>query len=240
MGVSNFSFLFNMIVGIYKITSPKGRVYIGQSSNVLHRWETYKKVLCKGQPRLYMSLLKYGTENHTFEVIEECSIEQLNERERYWQEFYDVIGRNGLNCKLTKTEDKSGKNSEEVKEKISVTMKKMGYRPPSREGVQGYWKGKTKPVEANLKTSVKLKGIIRGPKSEESKSLQRQSMSEKVPWNKGKKYTQTIQRKGRKIINILTGIVYDSIKQASLVEQVSRDTVTYSCKKLQSPFRYYA
>lgn len=29
-----------------------------------------------------------GPENFTFELLEECSQEELNEREQYWQEFY--------------------------------------------------------------------------------------------------------------------------------------------------------
>ena len=40
------------------------------------------------------------------EVIEECEIGQLNERERYYQEFYNVLSVNGLNCQLVKTNDK--------------------------------------------------------------------------------------------------------------------------------------
>ena len=45
--------------------------------------------------------------NIKFEIIEQCILTQLNERERYWQDYYDVLGINGLNCKLTETKDKS-------------------------------------------------------------------------------------------------------------------------------------
>jgi hypothetical protein len=31
---------------------------------------------------------KFGPENFTFEIIEQCSRAKLNEREDYWQEFY--------------------------------------------------------------------------------------------------------------------------------------------------------
>jgi len=31
---------------------------------------------------------KFGPENFTFEIIEKCSRDKLNEREDYWQEFY--------------------------------------------------------------------------------------------------------------------------------------------------------
>ena len=33
-------------------------------------------------------MLSTGVENFTFEIIEECSREQLNEREQYWQDYF--------------------------------------------------------------------------------------------------------------------------------------------------------
>jgi group I intron endonuclease len=100
------------IIGIYKITSPTNKIYIGQSINIYLRWKRdYDSLACKDQPKLYNSLKKHKPKNHIFEIIEECCVEQLNERERYWQEFYNVINE-GLNLLLTKTKDKSGKHSE--------------------------------------------------------------------------------------------------------------------------------
>lgn len=104
--------------GIYKITSPSGRVYIGQASDTSKRWKEYIKLRCKGQLKLFSSFLKYGVESHIFEVIEECSLEQLNERERYWQDYYDVLN-GGLNCVLQNSEEKRKVYSEEIKEKMS-------------------------------------------------------------------------------------------------------------------------
>ena len=76
------------IIGIYKITSPTNKIYIGQSSNIKIRWFNYFNLGCKGQPQIYRSLKKYGVKNHKFEIIEECSLEQLNEKETYWKLFY--------------------------------------------------------------------------------------------------------------------------------------------------------
>lgn len=105
------------LTGIYKITSPSNRVYIGQSVDIEDRWKDYKCLDCKSQTALYNSLLKYGWENHKFEILTLCYEEQLNEFERDFQEAYDVI-KTGLNCYLTETNDKSGKWSEKVKEKM--------------------------------------------------------------------------------------------------------------------------
>lgn len=109
-----------IMVGIYKIESPTGKVYVGQSVNIKNRFRLYRKLQCKGQTKLYNSLYKYGTNHHTFEILEECLPEQLNVRERYWQDFYDVLGPKGLNCKLTRTEDKSGIRSQESRLKSSI------------------------------------------------------------------------------------------------------------------------
>lgn len=87
------------MTGIYKITSITNKIYVGQSIDIERRKNAYRLLCCKDQPALYNSLLKHGFENHTFEVIEECSIELLNERERHYQELYNSVN-NGLNCKL--------------------------------------------------------------------------------------------------------------------------------------------
>lgn len=108
------------MIGIYKITSPKNRIYIGQSININQRFTSYNNINQNlSHVRLKNSFNKYGVENHKFEIIEICLNEQLNERERYWQDFYNVLSKNGLNCKLTSTNDKSGYLSKEIKDKMS-------------------------------------------------------------------------------------------------------------------------
>lgn len=99
------------MTGIYKITSPSGKIYIGQSINIERRFSQYKYLKCKKQTILYRSLVKYGVENHNFEIICKCSLSELNDKERYYQEFFDCTGEKGLNCRLTKSSDKSGKIS---------------------------------------------------------------------------------------------------------------------------------
>lgn len=109
------------MIGIYKITIPTGRVYIGQSENIKRRFKQYKGLHnCKEQPRLFNSFKKYGVENHIFKIIEICDFDELNKKERYWQEYYDVIGKNGLNCQLTNTNDKKIKVSDYTKAKHAL------------------------------------------------------------------------------------------------------------------------
>ena len=103
------------MIGIYKITSPTGKIYIGQSVDIERRKSEHNKFCHSG--KLRNSFKKHGFENHKFEIKEECSIELLNERERYWQDFYDVLGPNGLNLVLTDTINKRKLCSEETKKR---------------------------------------------------------------------------------------------------------------------------
>lgn len=82
-------------VGIYKITNlENGMVYIGQSSNIKDRWATHIKAglgaEAAARNKLYSAMQTFGVENFTFEILEECSSEQLNEREKFYIEFYDT------------------------------------------------------------------------------------------------------------------------------------------------------
>ena len=115
------------MVGIYRIISPTNRIYIGQSVNIEDRIYKYRYLYCLiGQIRLYKSFVKYGYENHIFEVVEECEELELNDKERYYQDLYNVLdNKKGLNCRLTKADDKSGRLSEETKLKQSLTRKRL-------------------------------------------------------------------------------------------------------------------
>jgi group I intron endonuclease len=107
----------NKICGIYKITSPSGGIYIGQSKNIINRKWEYASLKCRDQSRLYNSLKKYGWSNHTFDIICECSESDLNELEKYYiKKFRTFNTKHGMN--LTDGGDHF-KHSEETKQKIS-------------------------------------------------------------------------------------------------------------------------
>lgn len=113
-----------IICGIYKITNPNGKVYIGKSKNIYKRVVSYRNYFCQKQIKLYNSLKKYGWENHNFQIIEECLFSELRKRERFWQDFYDVLNpEKGLNLVLTKTDEEDGVLTEEGKAKISAKVK---------------------------------------------------------------------------------------------------------------------
>lgn len=207
------------MVGIYKITNPKGRIYIGQSVNIERRKKEYQKKSIRQQTILFRSIKKYGFDRHKFEVICECEENQLNELERYYQELYGAIGKKGMNCILTSCTSFSGRLSEETKRKIGAAHK-----------------GLKRSEEARRKMSIAKKGRPALPhsflpKTEETKLKVSKANKGRKAWNKGIKRNQkelskmSINRKGKMmgeqnynsklILNISTGIYYYGIREAA-------------------------
>lgn len=85
------------MTGIYKIENLiNHQIYIGQSKNIEKRWRDHKNRAKTGTTKFYQALREYGIENFSWEIIEECPQEQLDENEIYWIEHYDSY-KNGYN-----------------------------------------------------------------------------------------------------------------------------------------------
>ena len=91
------------MVGIYKITNLiNGKVYIGQSINIEKRIkEHFYKAKCFGETSynsaLHQAIRKYGEENFSWEILEECSIDEIDDKERFYIEQYNSITPDGYN-----------------------------------------------------------------------------------------------------------------------------------------------
>ena len=190
------------MIGIYKIVSPSEKIYVGQSIRIEERFLSYKNLSgVRGQKGLQNSFYKYGVENHIFEILEECDIEELNNKERYWQDYYNVL-KYGLNCKLTTSDDKSGFLTKEVCEKISKSH--IGIKPNE---------------ETRLKMSISAKNRIRKPYSKEhSKAIS--------DAKKGKTFSEKHKLAlSKKVIDTETNIIYDSVKIAALEFNLNKNTL---------------
>ena len=78
---------------IYKITNIlNDRVYVGQTGKKPEeRWRQHKYIAKKdGTMVISKAMRRYGVDNFKFEVIEECSTQEINEREIYWIEKLDT------------------------------------------------------------------------------------------------------------------------------------------------------
>lgn len=185
------------MVGIYKITSPSGKIYVGSSIDIEKRLKYYKSLDCKGQTRLYNSFLKYGYNNHKIEILEECSIYELYLKENYYGNIFNVLGVNGLNCVLPKFND--------IKKQVSAeTIKKMS---ESKKGCKNTFYGK--------KHSAESKELIRISQTGRKHTAEHKL---KVSVNNAK-------NKSKIVIDLNNGIFYDSAKEVSDLYNIKHSTL---------------
>lgn len=90
-----------MVGYIYKITNIlNGHAYIGQTiQKPSDRWAAHcRKGSSKAEINMVIkkAIQKYGKQNFTFEVLEECDRDNLNEREQYYIALYNTY-INGYN-----------------------------------------------------------------------------------------------------------------------------------------------
>ena len=84
------------MVGIYKIKNTKNnKIYVGQSTNIEKRWSAHRNrpfnnSASQYDSPLYRAIRKYGLSAFVFEVIEECSVSLLNEREQFYIQLYQA------------------------------------------------------------------------------------------------------------------------------------------------------
>ena len=81
--------------GIYKITHiDTGRAYIGQSTKIKDRWtKEIKEGLGIDAPKTnerWKFMYQHGVDNFTFEILEKCKSEELDEKEKKWIEMYQA------------------------------------------------------------------------------------------------------------------------------------------------------
>lgn len=81
------------VCGIYKITNLKNqKIYIGQSVDMKTRWSNHIKASLGidsiAHSKVHDAMAEDGVWNFTFELLEKCSKDKLNEREKYYIDFY--------------------------------------------------------------------------------------------------------------------------------------------------------
>jgi group I intron endonuclease len=158
------------IVGIYKITSPSGKVYIGQSLDISKRWNEYKRPSFKKQPKLNNSIQKYGIGNHRFDVIHHLpnDIEKsvMDSYELLYALSYKDAGVELLNLRLGMN---GGKMSEEAKDKLSKKLKGVKTGRKMAEGLKRKHSERMKVMNVGNKYAEGKKGRTGMKNSEETR-----------------------------------------------------------------------
>ena len=111
-----------MSCGIYKIKNLiNNKIYIGQSVFIEQRWAAHRYAgrNAKDNYPIHKAMNEYGIENFSFEIIEECDITELNDKEVYWIQFYDSY-KNGYNATPGGTMVQGENNPRAILDEVTV------------------------------------------------------------------------------------------------------------------------
>lgn len=229
--------LTNLKGFIYKIISPNHKIYIGQTLNWYKRKSNYKYNKFFQQTKLWNNCNFYNWNPiDTFEVIEECFCgfekKNLNEREKYWINYYDSF-KNGLNCNegghgnighihSIESKDKMRKSKIGIKHSIERNIKKSEKRKGFKHTEDSKAKmSKTKLANMNQQIKDKIRNGLIGNKNGIG--------------NKGN---------AKKIICLTNNVIYNSVKEAALNLNLYSSNIISVCKGKQKKtggynFKYY-
>jgi hypothetical protein len=148
------------ICGIYKITCKEnGKAYVGLSTDIMSRWQSHSN-FAQAKSRwqvIKRALYTHGIDNFTFEILEECPEDMLNEREIFWISHFNTQYPLGYNM----TEGGGfGRLSSEAEEKRKASLrgrtfseehrKKIGENSKKNIGRKNTDKTKKKMSESRL------------------------------------------------------------------------------------------
>ncbi len=188
---------------IYKITSPTGRVYIGKASDFATRKAAYRNVgpAIREQRVIYNSLLKYGFDKHTIEIIDSFNgnsnyssgkeifwIRSFMSNGNKWPEMRGMNLTNGgegaLGAKFpNRVSPMKGKKMTEAQRARIRAATIARNAPPPMQGRKHTQKSKDKMS----KSKKGMVSIFLGKKhTESSKQKNREAHLGKPSWNKGK------------------------------------------------------
>lgn len=165
-------------IGIYGIRNLiNGKIYVGKTGmNFGDRWDSHRSLLNSGKhdnPHLQRAWNKYKQENFEFIVLEDCEVDELSDREKYYIKLYKDMGLaynihdggdEGYNLGKHLSDDtkrKIGdknringfgrKVSDDTKAKMSESHTGMKYAPMSEEGRKNIQLAQQKHCEQNPK-----------------------------------------------------------------------------------------
>lgn len=144
------------VCGIYCIRNLiNNKCYIGQSQDIMHRWNKEKSVLSgenvAWNAHLQNAWKKYGKENFTFSILEECQIEDLDDKEIFWIAHFDSFN-NGYNNTIGGSGargmvawNKGAKLSDEYRLKLSEAHKNLQHTEDQKKKISEKLSGENNP-----------------------------------------------------------------------------------------------
>lgn len=226
---------------IYKITNTiNGKIYIGQTNNFYRRMREHKNLLNANKHfnrHLQYAWNKYGEENFTFEMIEECEIDKLNEKEMYWiKKLHAASNRYGynINCEPHSVVDKNlsnGKNYDKI-----ICLNNMAIYDCMFDILNSSLNPTSVGVRASIKkhaTSGNLNGIpcvwmtYNDFKNSSIKDIQ--DIFNTAIY----KLEHRCENISKKVVLLNTKETFDSMSEASIKYEVDNSTIAKCCKGTQ-------
>lgn len=191
---------------IYKIEHKVNHmIYIGQTYRTFNE-RLAEHLKTKRNYHVDNALRKYGVQNFYLDVLEEVEDNLLDERERYWIEFYDCVSPKGYNNTYG---GEGGKMSEHTKQKISNSLK-------------GRFVGELNPMFGKPSPMRGKVGAMRGKKH--SKETIQKIIESRTGEN---------SCVARPVICLETGVYFISAKQASEEMGISRSSLSCALRGKQ-------
>lgn len=205
------------MIGIYKITCvDNNKVYIGSSSNIKSRWYAHKSKLRIGKhnQNLLNSYNKYGMDSFVFEVLEECDVLDLINRETFWADWYKKNGFELFNYGIFIDNPTRGVPlTDEHKKKMSLKL--IGKIPHN--------KNKKAPDWVRDKISKRQKEIGRKPTLENIEKLRAIA---KLP--KSEQHKKNISESKKKSIGVKVTCVQTGERFNSLIDAGNKFNISYT------------
>ena len=229
------------VKGVYMIVSPSNKIYVGSTINILNRFRAYRRLKCKGQIKLYNSFKKYGVNLHKFYVLCILDCDSLLLRKEAEVGIYYNTLNNGLNCRLPKVSDEFISMSLETRIKISQMHKGKKLTKEQKLNISEVHRGKklSKSHVETIKRANKGRVFSKEHRMKISEANRKRVISESTKdklrkAQTGRKHSEEHKRKvsennaknlAKMVIDMSTGIIFESAKEASEAFNIKHSTL---------------
>lgn len=248
------------------------KIYIGSAKNIKSRINVHRCYLLKNNhhsKRLQNHVNKYGIDSLIFEVVELCDILILLEREQFYIDylnpFFNINKIAGSHLgmkhtvesmeKLKKTRIEKGgwkkgwKHTIEARQKISDAKRGSIASQVQKDKQSIAMKGRKVKEETKIKISNTLKGKLVNDSTKKLLAEQKEGCKNpmfgkkaELHHNFGKKWKCKKTKDKKKVIDLSTGIIYNSVSDACLKLNIPKGTfskyILGYVKKINN-FKYY-
>lgn len=136
--------------GIYGLKNKiNNKWYVGQSINLPRRINEYKLLQCRGQPKIYSALKKYGFDGFDVVILEHCDRDKLNDRETHWILHHDSMG-NGYNLSTGGSGGRIVSNETREKQRRVMTGRKLSKEHKVNIGASLRGRARPEEIRKNL------------------------------------------------------------------------------------------